>query len=458
MASFAGPGSLVELESRDRFGDRIHLALACATVGLAPVNGRLASWFLIALMIWGLIRTVCWRAYLPTGPRRVMIPALCWVGFLALSLAWSSELRTGLYEIWVQPWVALPPLLWPLMSRWRWIVLSALVGTWIQATFQSGAILLDGFHQDGWGWAGFAEHPRRTAVWYAAVVTGLILAIRGRLLSNWLWLLGIIPPLAAILLAGSRAALLALLLSVPAGLLVQAMSRTGGGRVLMKVGAAVLLLVVLVPMANPDMPGVLRETAVRMIDSVDSEQVEDIRIAWWRSSMRQWPRRPMFGYGLGGTATALKNDPILREETAHSPWMRDVAVFNQPHSVYFQTLLEGGLVGVGLLIWLLGTVFQQAWRHSRSHSLGSVAFGGLTVWCVTAAFDQWHAHTDVLAFLWLTATLAAFDPNWLSSTVGSSQVRSAERNAETRADSVPNRSSSGGGLGDREEVDIGTGV
>ena len=189
MATFVGPGSLAELASRDRLGDRIHLALACCTVGMAPLNGRVASWFLIALIVWGLIRTVCWRAYLPTGPRRIMIPALCWVGYLTISLAWSSELRTGLYEIWVQPWVALPPLLWPLMSRWRLLLACALAGTLIQASVQSGAILIDGFQREGLGWAGFAEHPRRTAVWYAAVVTGLAPSCRTATeeISNWYW-------------------------------------------------------------------------------------------------------------------------------------------------------------------------------------------------------------------------------------------------------------------------------
>ena len=412
MASFSGPGSLVELASKDRFGDRIHLWLACGTLACLPLNGEIAAVSLIALLIWGLIRTVCWRAYLPTGPRVVMIPALVWVGYLTLSLAWSPDFRTGWHQVWAQTWLVLPPLLWPLVNRWRVLVLSVLVGTLLQATFHSSVILIDGYRVDGWGFAGFDEHPRRIAVWYAAVTVGLVTAWFARIVSNPWWLVGIIPTAGACILSESRGALLAILAGMATSFLL--LSKRG------LLTRRKTLLVVLISLAlgstflfsNHQTLREVRESVITLSESVTEGRVDNIRIAWWKSCVRQWMNRPVLGYGIGGTEEAMATDLKLTEDAEDFHHEYPV-VFNQPHSVYFQTLLEGGIVGVMLLGWLLGTIAFLAYRTSRNHPLGTLAMGGLVVWIVTGAFDQWQSQGQTLGLLWLAGTLAAFDPTWL---------------------------------------------
>ena len=103
---------------------------------------------------WGVVRMLFWRAYLPSAPRAVMIPALVWVGFLALSLAWSSDLRTGWHQVRAQMWLALIPLLWPLMDRWRSLLVAVLAAAVLQATFHTIAMLLVGIDLGTWGFVG----------------------------------------------------------------------------------------------------------------------------------------------------------------------------------------------------------------------------------------------------------------------------------------------------------------
>ena len=423
MASFSGPGSLVELASKDRFGDRIHLGLACGTLAFLPLNGRIAAVLMIGLVIWGLIRTACWRAYLPTGPRVVMIPALVWVGYLALSLAWSPDLRTGWHQVWAQTWLALPPLLWPLMNRWRILLASVLVGTLLQATFHTSLILIDGYRVDGWGFAGFDEHPRRNAVWYAAVVVGLIAAYFGRIVSRPWWLLGLGPTLAACILSESRGGVLAILVGTAIVILILAFRRQLTRRSVVTIGTITMLAGGTVLFSGNQTVREVRESVSTAVEAITEGKVEDIRIAWWKSCVRQWETRPILGFGIGGTEEALASDPELQRDTEDSARMTRLSIFNQPHSVYFQTLLEGGIVGVMLLGWVLGTLVRLAYRTSRTHPIGLLAMGGLVVWMVTALFDQWHAQGQVLGLLWLAATLAAFDPARLE---GKSNVDSPE--------------------------------
>ena len=84
--------------------------------------------------------------------------------------------------------------------------------------------------------------------------------------------------------------------------------------------------------------------------------------------------------------------------------------FNQPHSTYIQVLLEGGLVGIGLLAFMLGSIAYMGIRTSKYHPIGSIALGALAVWMIAAAFDSWHTQGQTLALLWVAAIFASTHP------------------------------------------------
>ena len=87
--------------------------------------------------------------------------------------------------------------------------------------------------------------------------------------------------------------------------------------------------------------------------------------------------------------------------------------WHHPHSSYFQILLEGGIIGIAMFIWLLGTLVAIAYRTSKRHPIGILALGVLVVWIVTSATDEWYLVGHLLAMLWIAAVLAPFDPNSL---------------------------------------------
>lgn len=409
-STFVGPGSLGELAARDRFGDRIHLALACCMLLTLPVNGRVAGVLLAPLIVWSLIRTVCWPKYLPSAPKVVMIPALVWIGFLAASSLWSPDFRVAGLRLWQQWPVTLVPILWPILAHWRILLGCILAGAIVQATFHSIAIVITGFHIDTIGFGGLGEHPRRLAVWYAATAVGILALLLNRQLRAQTWLLALALLMVPILLSHSRAALIALILG-SVGVIIVAGLRRGMSRRNLRIALAFFALMGACFLAFGDSMSVGLETAWRRTTAtVVTDHPEDIRLAWWRSCARQWQTRPLLGFGLGGADEALATDAIFLEETANDPLMVSARTWHHPHSSYFQVLVEGGVVGVAVFAWLLGTLLITAWKHSREHDTGAVAFGVLVVWITAAATDEWYLVGHLLSMLWIAAVLAPFDP------------------------------------------------
>lgn len=406
--------TLDELARKDRFGDRIHFWLAASVCFTLPVNGGWAGFLLGPLVAWGALRTLCWRRYLPAGPACVLLPATAWIGLLAISLTWSPDPRQEWHQLWSQRWIVAIPLLWPLMDRWRWLLLFTLAGCLGQTTVQTVEGIMEWSNPQGRRISGFETHPRTVAVWSAGVIVGLVGFHLSGFLHRRRWLLGCIPPLLAIVLSGSRGALFALAIGLPVVVVVLGVRRLLTARGLASMVAAILVAgTSLVVFHDRIMPQF--ERAVESVTSITTDgQATDIRLLWWRSALRQWDNHPLLGYGLGGTAEALRSDPELTADQRVSKSHLSVAVFNQPHSVYLQILLEGGLVGVGTFALLLFAIFRVAWRNSLHHPLGAIAIGGLVIWMTTATFDAWHTRSQPLAFLWFTALFAAFDPGWLT--------------------------------------------
>ena len=405
--------TLDELARKDRFGDRVHFWLAALVCLTLPVNGGWAGFLLAPLVGWGALRTLYWRRYLPAGPACILFPATAWIGLLAISLTWSPDPRVEWHQLWSQRWVLVIPLLWPLMDRWRWLLLFTLAGCLAQTTVQTIQGITEWADPQGGRISGFDTHPRTVAVWSAGVIVGVVGFHLSGFLHRRRWLLACVPPLLAIVLSGSRGALLALAIGLPVVVVVLGVRRRLTARGMASMATAIVVAgTSLAVFHDRIMPQFERAVASVTSIAADGEST-DIRLLWWRSGLRQWGNHPLLGYGLGGTAEALRSDPELTTDQRLPERHLSMTVWNQPHSVYLQVLLEGGLIGLGTLAFLLVAIVRAAWRNSLHHPLGAVAIGGLVIWMTTAAFDAWHTRSQPLAFLWFTALFAAFDPSRL---------------------------------------------
>ncbi|MCH2162237.1 MAG: O-antigen ligase family protein [Phycisphaerales bacterium] len=409
----SNPAWFNDLALKDRFGDRIHQAIALILLAVLPCNSAVAGGFFGALVVWYLVRLYYWKPYMLSGPARILVPGIIWIAYLALTLAWSPDTSLGFRGVWANRWILIVAALWPLMARWPQLLLAILVGSLVQAGAQIIGGIIDWNSADSGLIAGLNEHPRTSAAWIAATAVGVFGLYLAGWLKKWHWLLALVPLLCAMMLSHSRGALLACFIGVVVVTVVLAATRQLRSRRLLSLVVAIVMaagLFLAFQSRITPAAGKAYESTAHMIKT---GELKDIRLVWWKSSFRQWQNHPIFGYGAGGTAYALKTDEQLKEDGRHlsADKQEKQLVFNQPHSTYFQVLLEGGLVGIALFGFLLGSMVFMGIRTARHHPVGAIALGGLSVWMVTAAFDSWHTQGQTLALLWVVGIFASTHPH-----------------------------------------------
>lgn len=408
------------LALQDRFGDSIHLAIASALLATLPINSVLAGTIFGVLVLWYLIRLYFWKPYMLSGPMWILVPGVIWIGFLGLSLLWSPDQHFGFRQVFANRWMLLVPMLWPLMTRWKLLLLAALAGCLVQAFAQSIESVLDWEHANA---AGLNEHPRPVAAWMAAAAVGVVTLYVSGVLKRWAWLLCCIPIAIAIILTSSRGATAGLTIGIIMVSVVLAVMKVAPPRRLLLALGCLLMIGVAALIFQARIQPQMQRAWDATSSALQGGPIKDIRLVWWRSCIRQWSNHPLFGYGVGGTMEAFATDEQLLADSGDLPTRKqnpESLILNQPHSAYFQILLEGGLVGIALLILLLGSIVAMCLRTARIHPIGVLGLGVVIVWMVTAAFDSWHAQGQPLALLWAGAAFGAIHPACLSA--GSSKT------------------------------------
>jgi O-Antigen ligase len=121
----------------------------------------------------------------------------------------------------------------------------------------------------------------------------------------------------------------------------------------------------------------------------------DGRIVLWRSALDDFRAHPIAGSGAGSFG---------RWWLAHR---RSDFFVEDAHSLYVQTLAEGGLIGFGLLAVLLAIPVLAAIR-ARAHPLVAAAFGAYVVFLAHAGVDwDWQMPAVTLLALFAGAAVVA---------------------------------------------------
>ena len=94
------------------------------------------------------------------------------------------------------------------------------------------------------------------------------------------------------------------------------------------------------------------------------------RVTLWGRSLDAWADRPLWGYGAGSFEVAIS--PYLRRDEG--------VVYKRAENEYIDTLVEGGLLGAGLLLALIGSIGRRAlraWRTAPDEAEAALVLGGL---------------------------------------------------------------------------------
>jgi O-antigen ligase len=292
------------------------------------------------------------------------IAALLCLGLLVRSLA-SSERR-------------LRRLVWFIISI---AVASALFGL-IRQAFQTNPGFLLPRVMPAYGYAQFinSNHFAYLMEMALGLIAGLIICrqVKGKLLI--LSLAAALVMFAALVLSNSRGGILSLLCQVLllAMLLANQISKRRKGRVSrarqtgMGVALALMLLigsvVTVVFVGGDPLSGRVRQVAVEL--NPETATSYTLRRSIWSATLSLIKEHPIAGVGFGGYWIAITKYHQASGE----------ATPQEAHNDYLELLASGGIIGVGIFIWLVWAIIADARRvwatgdeYDRAVRLGAIA-------------------------------------------------------------------------------------
>lgn len=425
-----------------------YFALACVATSTESIAFGLL--LVAGVLHWPALLSF-WRGRLRSA---ILLLLVAWMAWSLLSLLWSSDPSTGRQMVKGMRGILLILLIAPLSAEWALLLSALLAGLAVQGMLQVLQLFaIVPTDPTITRFAGLASHPGMLGVAHAigvVVAASWLVEIvrRGRSESGASRAVGR-PPLtlpfglgsgatgarrwALILLvvvlvlcsvglgiSAARAAMVALVVALPLTLAAQLWSPGRPGRTSPRAASAHSLGEAHpAPTGRdgpPQLPAIASAAAIVLLSIgfvfglpallgargfamqfAQFRNVEDAgssawsRLVYWSGALDAWRSHPVLGVGAGGTRQALERTDAVQQALARHP-ERDIGFFapEHPHSIYVQTLLEQGMVGLLILGALLAAILRQSLRRCRLAPMGAAIFGALLVWAVAGAFDALH--------------------------------------------------------------------
>jgi len=89
------------------------------------------------------------------------------------------------------------------------------------------------------------------------------------------------------------------------------------------------------------------------------------RLEMWKSSLYIFKENPIFGVGEGNFKE--KNVELIEKGLINT----DIGRFNHPHSEFFTTLVEQGLIGLGILLFLFFNPLMKCYEVFKKKDVNS---------------------------------------------------------------------------------------
>lgn len=169
---------------------------------------------------------------------------------------------------------------------------------------------------------------------------------------------------------------------------------------LVKKRVILILLFVLVLTWQVLLPqAVVERVSMTASEDTGLDRSAGVRLVLWKKAFGVIMRDPIFGVGYGSTqflGFATREEGHLR---------RDV------HNGYFEILMEQGLIGFMLVLYLLYAGMNQGWKLYRqsqdkfSEGLGLGFLGMMIVVVITNLFGDRWTYLPVIGYFWVTLAL-----------------------------------------------------
>jgi exopolysaccharide production protein ExoQ len=307
--------------------------LLLLTHSVVPLELNRRSLFLIALLCAWLLLSALWAEDSSQSLKRSMMPLLMIIGVLGVAKHWRPR-EICLFTV---------------------ILTAGFLLLGVVAEIANGSFL----QGIGYRFSG-TLHPNNQGVNCAALcLASLSLYFDSRSQTTGLrrlaWLMLFFVGAAFLLLTQSRTSAIAVGVAL---LVLFALHASRTTKWLAAAALAPIIALAIVFLLESDRGADLAMSAVQMGRAQDANDVSSLtgRIPIWTEVLGDISRRPLTGYGYGGFWTS---EQVMRY-TRVLNWE-----FNHAHSVYFESLLNVGAIGLalGLLI-----VLSSLWSAARSYT------------------------------------------------------------------------------------------
>jgi len=263
---------------------------------------------------------------------------------------------------------------------------------------------------------GEIELPRISGTWassnYLARYLGLMMPLPGSLLFShidgrykFLCALLVMMSLGLLVFTFSRGAWIASLVSIPLILILQLRAHPMNLRMIRRLLILTLVIVATVLSFSKFVGGRFSE---------DDHGSARSRIYMMQVAVEIIKAHPLLGVGINNYQAKM----AAYDHTA----IRIATQFPEPvHSLYLMVAAEIGLLGLGLLLWIVFSLYRTAWRYlgtSSDHFLTSVMIGlvaGFSAFLIHAFVDKVSLGNHVFILFWFASGLLVAISNSRSS-------------------------------------------
>jgi O-antigen ligase len=370
-------------QERDPIGDKIHTIFACLFMFSLPLATAPASISMAALSVYSLMRLPStWRGLTLIGNSKVLWAMLAWAGWTVLSITWSSDPEQGLDHAEAMWALGLFFVLPPVLHNWRFLLGAFLLGVAVQNGVQimqlTKALQMGRIYVRP---SGFNGHAGNSSIFMAvAFVVWLAILMFGNRF-RWYTLVGAALALFGVVLARGFGVWIGLAFgSLLLCCIKIHQDKPSLKKVLISSIAIALVVVFSGYLVKPSLLRKIKEVtnSIERYSEGEIQTGNEKRLVWWETELKASVKSPetfLFGHGAGSTTTVRfgtkKRDKKL--------------VTSHPHSVYAQTLYEGGSIGLALLLMWFSMVVIFFLRGPKLFLIAGISIQLL--WLVVGVFE-----------------------------------------------------------------------
>lgn len=143
----------------------------------------------------------------------------------------------------------------------------------------------------------------------------------------------------------------------------------------------------LVMLGSPSLRGRALSIVQVKSGSYGDQESKSVRYGIWKAAIEKFKEKPILGYGTRGVKIQVEQPPAAAGRT-----------WTETHNVFLQVLLERGIIGFLVLIWILILISIQIWNLPDPWR-GPLA-GIFIAFMVAGLTESWLNDTEVAMIFW----------------------------------------------------------